>query len=186
MTTRPKFVSTSASVAAIVLVATLALSGCSGSSPFPPSSQDATLKATTAATDKPVDSGGEAAKGSDKSTSGDGSGLDLESVQSGKSIPADFPASIPLYKGEVIYGGGLTMDGSRMWTVKITCKDAASTLPEVAASLKAAGFTETFTTISGDEGVGMFDGRKDYSVMFAITKDGDHFEIGYVVSNVEK
>lgn len=142
--------------------------------------------ATAAPTDDAVDDSGDSADDGGTDAKDDGSGLDLDSVQSGESIPTDFPASVPLYKGEVIYGGGLSMDGSHMWTVKIKCKEAAKTLPEVVAQLKAAGFTETFTTIDGDEAVGMFDGRKDYSVLFAITKEGDHFEIGYVVSDVDE
>lgn len=185
MNTRCNFTTPAATVA-LALAITLSLSGCFASDPVPPKPKDSTSQSTKAPKDDATDGSDVSDDNSDTGSSGDGSGIDLDSVQSGESIPTNFPASVPLYKGEVVYGGGVAANGSQMWTIKIKCSDPKSTLADVSAALTAAGFTETYAAATGDSAAGMFDRPEDYSVLFSISKEGDHYEIGYVVTDYEK
>jgi hypothetical protein len=58
----------------------------------------------------------------------------------GNTVPADFPAEVPLADGEVVNGSAITgSGGERVWNVLMNVSDPAA--PEsIAAQLEAAGF----------------------------------------------
>ena len=63
----------------------------------------------------------------------------------GASVPADFPAEVPLAEGEIVNGSAISSPGGeRVWNVLINVADPAA--PEsIAAQLEGAGFSSTGT-----------------------------------------
>lgn len=59
----------------------------------------------------------------------------------GASVPADFPAEVPLAEGDVVNGSAVSAaGGERVWNVLIRVADPAAP-DSIAAQLEAAGFT---------------------------------------------
>jgi hypothetical protein len=87
----------------------------------------------------------------------------------GNSVPADFPAEIPLAPGEVLNGSSATKDDVKVWNVAIKVADGVG-FDAIAAELEAAGFAP-----SPDVGSETADGRaglyanENYSVLLSMT-----------------
>jgi hypothetical protein len=101
------------------------------------------------------------------------------SVGTGK-LPKDFPADVPVAKGEIISGISAGSGDKEGWNVsiKISGLDA---FPEIESALKGAGFTESDgSPITSDQAAtGTFTGDK-YDVVVAVVKADD--KTGYVAN----
>jgi hypothetical protein len=70
-----------------------------------------------------------------------GSDVDL----GGNTVPADFPASVPLAQGDVVNGSKVTASGGEtVWNVLMNVSDPAAP-DSIAAQLEGAGFTAATT-----------------------------------------
>lgn len=100
----------------------------------------------------------------------------------GDSVPADFPADVPLAAGDVINGSAVSAaGGERVWNVIISVADPAA--PEsIAAQLEAAGFVSTGVGgVTGDGGTLTY--TKDaYVVNVLMAKTGDGWTANYTVA----
>ena len=76
--------------------------------------------------------------GDSASGSGSDSG-DAEAGVDGATVPADFPAEIPLIDGEVLSGVSLGSEGAQVWSVLIAVDDG-SAFDEITHQLEGAGF----------------------------------------------
>src|SRR3978361_927774 len=59
---------------------------------------------------------------------------------SGGSLPKDFPASVPVYKGKIDTGLGLGSGKHEIWNVTVEVPDASAT-SAIKSELTGAGFT---------------------------------------------
>jgi hypothetical protein len=75
----------------------------------------------------------------DSSSGADAGSGDAEAGVDGATVPADFPAEIPLIDGEVLSGVSLGSEGSQVWSVLIAVDDG-SAFDEITSQLEGAGF----------------------------------------------
>lgn len=87
----------------------------------------------------------------------------------GNTVPADFPAEVPLPPGEVLNGSSATKDEAKVWNVAIKVADGVA-FEGIAAELEAAGFapTEGVGAESADGRTGLF-ASAAYSVLVSMT-----------------
>lgn len=100
----------------------------------------------------------------------------------GKSIPSDFPKSVPLAKGTVILGAAIgDGKGGKVWNVTIQLNDGES-LKSLASDLTGAGFKDQgdLTTTSDDGGTASFD-NGTYSVILVEAKADNKTTANYTV-----
>lgn len=100
----------------------------------------------------------------------------------GNTVPADFPADVPLAEGDVVNGSAISNgDGEKVWNVLINCSDPAA--PEaIAAQLEGAGFTSPGVGGLTDEG-GTLTYTKDALVVnVLLAKTGDGWTANYTVA----
>lgn len=70
----------------------------------------------------------------------------------GNTVPADFPAAVPLAEGEVVNGSKITASGGEtVWNVLMNVSDPAAP-DSIAAQLDGAGFTSAGTGDVTDRG----------------------------------
>ncbi|EPR76886.1 hypothetical protein ADILRU_0725 [Leifsonia rubra CMS 76R] len=143
----------------IALVTTLSLSGCFAN---------------------PLDQIGEsiAQGGAEKLIEGaTGGEVDLETDG---EMPKDFPNEVPVVDGKVEFSTGLTIDGSRSWTVSFSVDDAESAMSSAREELVAAGFEEVLWS---DASMIMGSFSSDaYLVIVSAYADEDEQVVSYQVS----
>jgi hypothetical protein len=100
---------------------------------------------------------------------------------SGATVPADFPKSVPLYKGAVTSGVAMGQDDSKIWNVIMTAP-GPSIMPTIAAQLKAAGFTTDLTP----GGNSLIYDNADYDVAVVLKKTSTGYTVDYAVSTQPK
>lgn len=101
----------------------------------------------------------------------------------GASVPADFPADVPLVEGAVVNGSsGTGPNGEKVWNVLInaTPTDAPA---QIAAQLEGAGFVApTGGTAPGGDGGTLTYVRTDLVVNVLLAKVGDGWTANYTVA----
>lgn len=148
--TAKKLTRTTATLA-IALAATLTLSGCFGN-PIENLVKEGVNGAIKQATGADVDLGGQ-------------------------EIPADFPSQIPIVDGTVEFAASVTVDGRKVWTVRLKVSNP-DIFKEIQAGMIGAGFTETVSggTMGMYEGDGLGivanvdDNKGDVGVMYVVTE----------------
>lgn len=106
-----------------------------------------------------------------------GSEVDL----GGQSVPQDFPASVPLTDGEVVYGLAAGNADGKIWNVTVRVADA-SALDAIKLELEDAGFaTRLEGPANADGGTLVADGS-EYGVLVAVTGGNDGFVANYTVT----
>lgn len=179
---------TASAATAITFIVALVLSGCANS-PLAPTAKPVNETASAQPTEELIDDSFDNADDSDSFDWTDGgldSGdfdfdFDFGDIESGNTVPKDFPKSIPLYKGQVKEGVALTIDGKRMWTITMNVPDISKTYASTRSGLQAAGFDEFFAVEDAESALGMFDAN-GFSVYFTIEKSNNGFELAYVVT----
>lgn len=114
--------------------------------------------------------------------SSNGGGISIPgvgSVGSGK-LPKDFPAEVPVAKGEVISGISAGSGDKQGWNVSIKVTGVDS-FTNIESALKGAGFTESDGSpiVSDQAATGTFTGGK-YDVVVAVVKADD--KTGFVAN----
>lgn len=113
-------------------------------------------------------------------------GVEVDVSQDGKSLPKDFPDSVPLIDGEITFAGAMGAGGGKVWTVTLKVKDVNGAFETIKSELSDAGFTEEFSTSDGKIAAGSYSGRDDFTVMFTVENKKNGVEAGYVVSGIKK
>lgn len=103
----------------------------------------------------------------------------------GQSIPADFPAEVPLYDGEVTFGLGLGNTDGKAWNVTIRVPDIAAA-DDIKTQLEGAGFTQNEAGVGGTtaDGATLIYANATYTVLVVVTSDANGFVANYTVSQV--
>lgn len=109
-------------------------------------------------------------------------GVEVDVSQDGKSLPKDFPDSVPLIDGEVTFAGAMGAGGGKVWTVTLKVKDVDGAFETIKSQLSDAGFTEEFSTSDGKIAAGSYSGSDKLNVMFTVENKKNGVEAGYVVS----
>jgi len=92
-------------------------------------------------------------------------------IGGGGSLPADFPSTVPVYKGKIDTALGLGTGKKKIWnvTVEVPGSDAASTIK---SELTGAGFTADAQGTIGSSGGTLVADNKTYGVLVVISKNG--------------
>ena len=97
----------------------------------------------------------------------------------GSSIPADFPAQVPVVDGTIEFGGSVGVEGSKIWTVRLKVSDA-NVFEKIQAAFLSAGFEETAS--SGSQGgMGMYDGH-GFGVVVNVDDNRGDIGVTYIVT----
>lgn len=91
----------------------------------------------------------------------------------GDKVPADFPTSVPLYKGAIVFGAGVGSGQGKVWnvTVKVSGADAYK---DIEKQLTDAGFSGQFGAQAPDGGgTGTF-ANDQYGVLVVVTGAGSN------------
>jgi hypothetical protein len=100
-------------------------------------------------------------------------------VTGGTSVPEDFPDAVPLIEGEVLAGGAVGDEDSKVWNVTIKVDDAGA-FDQITTQLEGAGFESSDLGGSTGEGsAGTF--TKDPYGVFVVVAGGDTEE-GWVAN----
>lgn len=104
----------------------------------------------------------------------------------GTTIPADFPAEVPLFSGDIVNVTGLGKDAEKIWNVSIVVPDGLA-FDTIASQLQAAGFEGgSIVAATADGGTGVFTGA-NYGVFLVVTKDGNGgFVANYTITTTSK
>lgn len=100
----------------------------------------------------------------------------------GNTVPADFPAEVPLADGDVVNGSAISNGDGKVWNVLINVSDPSA--PEsIAAQLEGAGFVAP-DGIGGvtDEGGTLTYAKDDLVVNVLLAKTGDGWTANYTVA----
>lgn len=91
----------------------------------------------------------------------------------GDKVPTDFPKSVPLYKGAIVFGAGVGSGHGKVWnvTVKVSGADAYK---DIEKQLADAGFSGQFGAQAPDGGgTGTF-ANDQYGVLVVVTGAGSN------------
>ena len=101
---------------------------------------------------------------------------------SGTKVPASFPRSVPLYRGQVTSGIAMGQDNDNIWNV-IMKVPGPSAMNTIKSQLEAAGFTTTVdTTVNSSGGSLIFDNAK-YDVAVVLKHTSGGYTVDYAVTN---
>ncbi len=106
-----------------------------------------------------------------------GSEVDL----GGQSVPQDFPASVPLTDGEVIYGLSASNADGKVWNVTVSVADVTA-LDAIKLELEDAGFATRFEGPANADGGTLVADGAEYGVVVAVTGGNDGFVANYTVT----
>lgn len=100
----------------------------------------------------------------------------------GNTVPADFPAEVPLADGDVVNGSKITGgDGETVWNVLMNVSDPVA--PEsIAAQLEGAGFTSASTGEVTDSGGTLTYLKDDLVVNVLLGKTDSGWTANYTVA----
>lgn len=101
----------------------------------------------------------------------------------GPSVPADFPADVPLVEGQVVNGSsGTGPGGEQVWNILINAT-AADAPAQAASLLEGAGFTAPTGAETPTEGTANLTYvRTDLIVNVVLAKVGDAWTANYTVA----
>ena len=89
----------------------------------------------------------------------------------GAKVPSDFPSSVPLYKGDVVFGASLGTGDKKVWNVTVKVADG-NAYTDIEKQLTDAGFTGKFSS-PGTDGGGTGTFKNDtYGVLVVTTSAG--------------
>lgn len=114
------------------------------------------------------------------------SGVDVDLKNGGASLPKDFPSSVPLASKDILTGASVTVEGKKMWTIRVKASAAAGDYEQIKSQLEAAGFTETFSGSGATGATASFEGRDDYTVMLTTAIKKDSTEVSYIVTRAKE
>ncbi len=102
----------------------------------------------------------------------------------GNKVPSDFPSSVPLYKGDVVFGASVGTGNQKVWNVTIKVP-SGSAYTDISKQLTDAGFVGEFSKAVGDSQTGTFKGST-YGVIVVVTSAGKNgWVANYTVAPVE-
>ncbi|MEY9953127.1 hypothetical protein [Leifsonia sp. EB34] len=91
----------------------------------------------------------------------------------GNKVPSDFPTSVPLYKGAVVFGASVGSGHGKVWNVTVKVADAKA-YTDIAKQLTDAGFDGQFGAQGPDGGgTGTF-ANADYGVLVVVSDAGNN------------
>ena len=102
----------------------------------------------------------------------------------GNSVPDGYPTSeVPLFDGEIIYGGSITAEGATIFNVTIKVPDA-SAIDTIKSQLEGAGLTSAAEGgATGVEGLGAVFQNDKWGVLVVVSEDGSNgFVANYTVT----
>lgn len=105
----------------------------------------------------------------------------------GNKVPSDFPAAVPLVKGDILFGARVKGDkGETVWNLTIKAS-ATTTFTDIKSEFEAAGFeTGDIGGQTDDAGTATFtNGTYSAAVVFAKNDKGDRVA-NYTVTNITK
>jgi hypothetical protein len=105
-------------------------------------------------------------------------GVDL----AGTNVPASFPKSVPLYKGQVTSGIQMGQDNDNIWNVIMKVPGPA-VMPTIKSQLLAAGFTTTVDTTIGKDGGSLIFDNAQYDVAVVLKHTATGYTVDYAVTN---
>lgn len=90
-----------------------------------------------------------------------------------QTMPKDFPTGVPVYKGDILSSGSLTVEGRRGWTVTIATSDDLNTVgTNLNDSFSKDGWTTTMSNTTNEGGL-VIANKGDLRVnLFYSTQDG--------------
>lgn len=97
----------------------------------------------------------------------------------GTSIPQDFPPQIPVIDGKIETAGSITVEGDKIWTIRIKTDDPQA-FKKVQAELLANGFEEGFVT-EGESAMGSYDGH-GWGLLLSMDATDGSYNLTYIVS----
>ncbi len=100
------------------------------------------------------------------------------------SIPADFPADIPIHSGEIVLGSTAGESPNHTWAVEVIIDDLVKARKETLSQLESAGFVLTTESGIGTKTYEATLTRSDYVVLLKIYLEDQtgEKEIRYVVT----
>ena len=99
-----------------------------------------------------------------------GGNLDL----GGTSVPDDFPADVPLYDGEVVFGASFGTGTDQIFNVTVKVPDAGA-VDQIASDLEAAGFTAAGeVNLSSDQGGTLVYTSDTWGVLVVVATDAEN------------
>src|SRR4051794_30429216 len=98
----------------------------------------------------------------------------------GGSVPKGFPAEVPLYDGEILYGIAVGDDPGKAFNVTVRIPDSAAG-EQIRTDLEAAGFTLVGGSDPTAEGGAAYDGA-NWGVLVVLTKDDSGWVANYTVT----
>jgi hypothetical protein len=108
----------------------------------------------------------------------------------GKSVPADFPAEVPLALGEVVSGARVGTAAHKVWNVSVTVS-GANAMSAIVTQFTTAGFTQSATVphvpgVPAGEATAAFSNGK-FGVLVVVAPTGnDGYVANYTVTPVDK
>lgn len=91
----------------------------------------------------------------------------------GDKVPADFPKSVPLYKGAVVFGASVGSGHGKVWNVTVKVPDAKA-YTDIQKQLTDAGFSGQFGAQGPDGGgTGTF-ANDQFGVLVVVTDAGSN------------
>jgi hypothetical protein len=100
----------------------------------------------------------------------------------GTSIPKDFPVQIPVAEGEIEMGGSITVEGNKVWTLRINANDP-NVFEKISRQLVSNGFEESFRT-EGKTPKGGYDGH-GYGLILNVDIHDGKVGVTYVVTETD-
>jgi hypothetical protein len=105
-----------------------------------------------------------------------------------KKLPSDFPAEVPVAKGDVLLGASIggAKGGDKAWNVTIRVAGATS-FDDIEAQLTGAGFESTGGLGDSSEhgGTGAFTNGR-YDVLVVVAKSGKAWSANYTVTTASQ
>lgn len=111
-----------------------------------------------------------------------GGSIDID-AGGGVSIPADFPAEIPLIDAKLFSSTSLPMGESMTWTLIFSVKDPAAAFSEASSQLAGAGYQESLKSETAEGSFATYDnGTWNILLTSAPGAGSDEALLSYVVS----
>jgi hypothetical protein len=98
----------------------------------------------------------------------------------GGSLPADFPKSVPVYKGKVVTAIALGTGSKEIWNVTVDVPDA-NAYNDIKSELTGASFKVEGSGTAGKSGEGLIASSKTYSVIVGVTGSNGKWIANYTV-----
>jgi hypothetical protein len=122
-----------------------------------------------------------AEQAAENATGGD---VDLNLDGSGASLPADWPAEVPVIDGEIEASVRLGEGSETTWSVTVTIVSVTEAWATIKSDFEAAGFVSDFESVSSEGTLGSFS-NGTHSAIVTLADDGSgNATATYVVSLV--